>query len=114
MLMLPVGTAHTVDWRPSQVAHLMASDRYISGANDEAALSEDWRIRAVPAGVLKLVPVLDLVEITFFHSLITQRSAVFEDDARLIVVCHCCAACYIRIDATSTICEWRQSHFRAG
>jgi hypothetical protein len=41
LLMLPVGTAHTVDWRLSKVAHLMASDRYISGANDEAALSED-------------------------------------------------------------------------
>lgn len=59
MLMLPVGSAHTVDWRLSQVAHLMASDRYISGANDEAALSEDWRIRAVPTGVLKLARHID-------------------------------------------------------
>jgi hypothetical protein len=33
------------------------SDRYISRPNDEGALREDLRVRAVPAGVLKLVPV---------------------------------------------------------
>ena len=36
------------------------------------------------------------------------------DDATLVVVCRRCVACSVRIDATSTICEWRQSHFRAG
>ena len=33
------------------------SDRYISRPNDEGAIREDWSVRAVPAGVLKLVPV---------------------------------------------------------
>jgi hypothetical protein len=36
------------------------------------------------------------------------------DDATLVLVCRHCVACSIRIDATSTICEWHQSHFRAG
>jgi hypothetical protein len=35
--------------------------------------------------------------------LITQRSMVFEDGATLVAVCHCCAACCVRIDATPRI-----------
>jgi hypothetical protein len=36
------------------------------------------------------------------------------DDATLVVGCRHCVARSVRIDATSTICEWRQSRFRAG
>jgi hypothetical protein len=36
------------------------------------------------------------------------------DDTTLVVVCRRCVACSVRIDATSTISERRQSHFRAG
>jgi hypothetical protein len=39
--------------------------------------------------------------------LIAQRSMVFEVGATAVAVCHCCAACFFRIDATSRICEWR-------
>jgi hypothetical protein len=39
--------------------------------------------------------------------LITQRSMVFEDSTTPVAVCHCCAACCVRIDATPRIYEWR-------
>jgi hypothetical protein len=42
------------------------------------------------------------------------RFKVAGHDVTLVVVCRRCAACSVRIDATSTICERRQSHFRAG
>ena len=35
-------------------------------------------------------------------------------DSPIVAVCHCCAASYVRFDATPIICEQRQSHFRAG
>jgi hypothetical protein len=39
--------------------------------------------------------------------LIAQRSMVFEVGATPVAGCHCCAACFVGIDATQRICEWR-------
>jgi hypothetical protein len=38
--------------------------------------------------------------------LIAQRSMVFEVGATTVAVCPCYAASFLRIDATSRICEW--------
>jgi hypothetical protein len=39
--------------------------------------------------------------------LIAQRSMVFEVGATPVAMCHCCAACFVRIGATPRICERR-------
>jgi hypothetical protein len=39
--------------------------------------------------------------------LIAQRSMVFEVGADPVAMCHCCAACFVRIGATPRICERR-------
>jgi hypothetical protein len=41
------------------------------------------------------------------EQLIAQRSMVFEVCATPVAVCHCCAACFVRIDVTPRICECR-------